>query len=294
MTGERRTGWEGADRWFASDASGGAGDGGGQPPEPAEEPTPQPRCEVCGSPLEPDQTYCLECGSPTPLAPRLHRGGRMAAILAGAMVVLGLGAGALAYAVVNDHGTTASTTGGATTVATTTSTAVPPPATGPLPPDTSVTTPTAPATSGSVGTTTGFDTVTGPTTAPSTTEPSTTTTEPSTTQPSTTEPSTTEPSTTEPSTTAPSTGASDWPTGTTAWTAVLSSLRSESAARAAKSKVRAAGEPAGVLFSSDHPGLRAGYWVVFSGTYSSQPPAAAQAQKLRPKFPGAYARRIQG
>lgn len=292
MTEERRTGWEGADRWFA-DASGagdaGDGDGASRPPEPAEEPGPQPRCEVCGSPIEPDQTYCLECGSPTPLAPRLHRGGRMAAILAGAMVVLGLGAGALAYAVVNDHGTAASSTvgsstGGASTVATTTSTAVPPPQTGPLPPDTSATTPTAPQTSGSVETTTGFETVTGPTTAPGTTEPSTTTTEPSTT----------EPSTTEPQTTTPSTGASDWPTGKTAWTAVLSSLRSESAARSAKSKVRAAGEPAGVLFSSDHPGLRAGYWVVFSGTYSSPAPAAAQAQKLRPRFPGAYARRIQG
>ena len=66
----QRTGWEGADRWFApsarSDARRPARDAAG----------PRARCAVCGAELEPDQTYCLECGSPTPLAPRLRRGPR--------------------------------------------------------------------------------------------------------------------------------------------------------------------------------------------------------------------------
>ena len=95
----RPTGWEGADRWFAS---GSGGEGEASPGEDAPPPPPPPACAVCGAELEPDQTYCLECGSPTPLAPRLRRSGRTAALLAGGMIVLGLGAGALAFAVVND------------------------------------------------------------------------------------------------------------------------------------------------------------------------------------------------
>ncbi len=289
------TGWEGADRWFASGGGGSGGGGEGGPPAPPdpgpEEPPPAPACEVCGAPLEPDQTYCLECGSPTPLAPRLHRGGKAAAILAGAMIVLGLGAGALAFAVVNDDGGGSSgtdtigipvTTGGATVP--------PPPETAPtvgtLPADTTFTTPTAPITTPTTptatGPATGFDTVTGPSTAPATTKPSTTKAPATTTAP---------PATTS---TPPASGASDWPNGRTAWTAILASVRSESDARAAKSRVAAGGDPAGVLFSTDFPDLRPGYWVVFSGTYDSRNTAIAQATKLRPDFPTAYARRIEG
>lgn len=250
------------------------GEGGGDAPE-EEGPPPAPRCEVCGAELEPDQTYCLECGAPTPLAPRLRRGGRALALLAGAMVILGAGAGALAYAVASDDddsrpaGSTATTA----TAPGTGATVVVPPTTGPLPPDTSVTSPTAPATTApgtGTGTATGFETVTGPTP-----------TAPTETQPTETQPP-------------GGGGGSDWPAGETAWTALLSSVRSESDARAAKARLARSGEPAGVLFSSDHPGLRPGYWVVFSGSYSSESAAEAQARKLTGQFPGAYARRIQG
>jgi len=290
---ERPTGWEGAERWFAT-PGGGAGDGGGQggePPADAEDaPPPIPRCEVCGAELEHDQTYCLECGSPTPLAPRLRRGRRGVAILAGAVAVLGLGAGALAYAVAEDDGSASAGTG--TTPATATFPApvpLPPetgPATGPLPPDTSLGTVTVPSTGTAASTetapstATGFDTVTGPSSTPTTT-----------TGPATTEEQAT---TAEEPVTEPDTGDSDWPAGTTAWTAILASVRSESDARAAKSRVAAEGEPAGVLFSSDFPDLRSGYWVVFSGSYSDRGTAIAQATKLRPDFPGAYARLIEG
>ncbi len=248
------------------------------PPPEEETPPPAPRCEVCGAELEPDQTYCLECGAPTPLAPRLRRGGRALALLAGAMVILGAGAGALAYAVASDDDD-AGPAGSAPTTATAPTggaTVVPPPLTGPLPPDTSFTTPTAPATTApgtGTGTATGFETVTGPT-------PTT----PTETQPTETQPTETQP---------PDTGG-DWPAGETAWTAILSSVRSESDARAAKARLAGSGEPAGVLFSSDYPGLRPGYWVVFSGSYSSEAAAEAQAQKLSGQFPGGYARRIEG
>ncbi len=63
---------------------------------------------------------------------------------------------------------------------------------------------------------------------------------------------------------------------------------------AAKTKLEGQGESAGVLFSSDFPDLRPGYWVVFSGSYPSRSAAIAQATKLRPQFPGAYAREITG
>ncbi len=75
---------------------------------------------------------------------------------------------------------------------------------------------------------------------------------------------------------------------------MLAAVRSESDARSAKSRVAGGGNPAGVLFSSDHSGLRSGYWVVFSGIYDSRSTAIGQAAKLRPEFPSAYARRIEG
>jgi S-adenosylhomocysteine hydrolase len=53
---------------------------------------------VCGCELDADQTYCLECGTATPLAPRLRRGvGGLAAVAAG-LIVLGAGSGGLAAA----------------------------------------------------------------------------------------------------------------------------------------------------------------------------------------------------
>lgn len=287
MSGARPTGWEGAERWFAS---GPGGEGESPPGEDA--PPPPPACAVCGAELEPDQTYCLECGSPTPLAPRLRRSGRTAALLAGAMIVLGLGAGALAFAVVNDDddeaGATVTTASSVPLVPTGTLPTTPLPATGPLPADTSFTMPTAPGsttpttpglTSGTSPSTTGFDTVTGPTGAP-TTAPTTTSVPTTGSTPATTGEE--------------ADGSSDWPIGVTAWTAMLASTRSESDARAAKGRVSAGGDPAGVLFSSDFPDLSPGYWVVFSGRYGSRDSAIAQAVKLRPQFPTAYARRIEG
>ncbi len=49
-----------------------------------------------------------------------------------------------------------------------------------------------------------------------------------------------------------------------------------------------------MLFSSDFPDLRPGYYVVFSGQYDGRDAAVAQATKLRGQFPGAYARQISG
>ena len=51
-------------------------------------------------------------------------------------------------------------------------------------------------------------------------------------------------------------------------------------------------KPGGVLFSSDHPPLNPGYWVVFSGQYTTKTEALSHARSLLPKWPGAYPRRI--
>jgi hypothetical protein len=286
---ERRTGWEGVDKWFASPGDGGGAPPGGEGGAPAPEEAGPPRCEVCGAELERDQTYCLECGSPTPLAPRLRRGRTGMAALAGAVALLGLGAGALAYAVADDGDGPADTT---TTLTTPTGPFVPgtvplPPETAPtvgtLPPDTSLGTVPPPVTGVPPATETGFDTVTGPSTAPTGTE----TAEP---------PTTTEapPPVTTDDDGPTASGDSDWPPGRTAWTAILSSVRSESDARAAKRRLIADGTDAGVLPSDDFADLRPGFWVLFSGTYDDREAAISQASALRPEFPGAYARRLEG
>ena len=223
----------------------------GGEPEPALEPGQQPApavCGTCGTPLDPDQTYCLECGSPTPLAPRLQRSQRMTVLIAAIVGALVIAVAVLATALAtgDDHADGAPGTAGAfPTVVTdaTISTGTPPFATSTLPADTSFTSPTAPSTV--------------PTTPPPATG-----------------------------------GASDWPSGRSGYTAVVSSVHSLSEATATKGRVQATGQPAGVLQSSDFSTLRPGYYVVFSGVFSTQAQAAAQARELASSFPGAYPRRI--
>lgn len=95
-----------------------------------------------------------------------------------------------------------------------------------------------------------------------------------------------------PTTAAPEDVVSDWPSGQTAWTTIVSSVRSSAEAANTKEQVRAAGEPAGLLFSSDHPELRPGFWVVFSGVFNSREEASAHARAIGQQFAGTYVRRI--
>ena len=272
-------------------------------PEPADGPitgeatTPAPpeptSCAVCGAELDPGQTYCLECGSPTPLAPRLRRGtGGLAAVAVG-LAVLGLGAGALAYAASNDDAGTATTTTQAastsgiitvptsSTPTTETDSSLPGDTVSTLPMDTTFTTPPIDTTSSLPLDTTatvpdsGLITETGPGGGQTTSE----------------FPTDTIGSVVDPGT-GGSTGGGDWPAGTAGWTAIVSSVTSESDARASSSRLAGQGQPAGVLWSSDHPPLRPGYWVVFSGTYTTKSEALAQARALVSSWPGAYPRQI--
>lgn len=118
---------------------------------------------------------------------------------------------------------------------------------------------------GSTGTGSGFETVTSGTT-------------PTTSTPTTSTPTT--------STTA------SWPAGTQAWTVILASATSQATADSIAAKATGDGLSAGVLYSSAYSTLTPGYWVVFSGTYSTSSAAQAAATSAQGSFPGANARFI--
>lgn len=265
------------------------------PPGPAaEEPPTGLRCAECHFPLEEDQTYCLNCGAPTPLAPRLRRRNG-AGVLAAGLAALGIGAGVLGVAVANDQdgdqlGTIVSTA--RTDVVT-----VAPVTTGALPPDTVYVTPSTPETVSTdpeppatettyITTTSGGD-IPPPDTTPSVDDPAPTPSDPST------DTTVDDPGGGLP----PDTGSavdpeSEWPHGTSAWTAVLASARDGDAARRQRSRARSAGYGAHILNSDDHPNLTPGYWVVYVGEFRNRSDARGLAIRARQDFPGAYPRYV--
>lgn len=84
----------------------------------------------------------------------------------------------------------------------------------------------------------------------------------------------------------------DWPAGRTAWTVILESATSKSAAETKARDLSGQGVTVGVLHSDDFSSLRSGYWVVFSGQYDSRSAADDAATGLKSKVPEAYARHV--
>ncbi len=252
-------------------------------------PTSPPACTVCGCELERDQTYCLECGAATPLAPKMRRDrGGLAAVAIG-LAVLGGGAGALAYVASSDPGAPATpapmvSTAPLLTVptdvfTTTTDSSLPGDTTGTLPSDTTGTSGLLPTdTTAPAGDGGGLVTVTGPGVSGQTTSEL---------------PNTDPASGSSPSPGGSSSGGSDdWPAGTSGWTAIVSSVTNEASARAVATRLQSSGQPGGVLFSTNHSSLRPGYWVAFSGVFTSRSAALAHARSLVGTYPGAYPRRV--
>lgn len=266
-------------------------DPAGVPPPPAEgdgAPGP-PRCVECGSPLDADQTYCLVCGTPTPLAPRIRRP-RTGAWIAAALVVAGVGAGLLGWALADDDGARAATA----TVTTATVGTVTAPGTGTvtgvLPPDTTAFT----TTDGFDTAPTDFVTTAGPATGTGTVD--TTGSLPPDTGgfPDDTTDAFPDDTTDEAPPDVAEDPASDWPAGTSAWTAIIASARDGEAARDVRDEAQDQGYGAGILLSDDHPGLTPGLFVVYVGVYSARGDAVAQARRLESAFPGTYPRYISG
>jgi septal ring-binding cell division protein DamX len=85
---------------------------------------------------------------------------------------------------------------------------------------------------------------------------------------------------TRPTAPAASPGPPGWPVGLPGWTVVLASNRKRAAALADARRIAAAGIQVGVLDSTLHPHLRAGFWIVFSGRYPTKSQARAAASQL--------------
>ena len=238
-----------------------------------------PACSECGHALEADQAYCLECGAPTPKAPKLHARIGPAGILAIGLLALGIGAGALAYAVSKDDKKTASTGTGVTNTG-----SVPVLPTGPTTTfDPGNTTPTLPT----VPTDPTFPTSPTETTTP--TQPTTPTDPTTPTQPTTP----TEPTTPTTPTTTPDEIVDTWPQGKTGWTVILATSTDATVAAAFRDKVQATGKPAGLLETSLYVDLEPDFWSVFSGVYDNREAAIAAAERLRATYSDAYAARVE-
>jgi hypothetical protein len=245
----------------------------GLPPEPPDEQPPPPPpigaeggdCPRCGTPYEPFQEYCLECGLRLPVSRGLipvlstawrrrvpwYPGDWVWPVL-GALIVAGLGA-AIAILANTDNGSATRTIPGTG---------------GPVPGNTA-----------------------GPPPPPSETDTSTVPTE---TAPTESVPTTTEPAPIPPP--PPSTELIEWPAGQNGWTIVLSSSPQSSGRAAAASLGREAIDAGltdvGVLNSDEYSSLHPGYFVVFTGIYNSESEARGALDVAQSSYPQAYPRQI--
>ena len=244
----------------------------GLPPEPPDEQQPPPpppigaeggECPRCGTPYEPFQEYCLECGLRLPvshgLIPVLSTAWRRRVAwypgdwiwpVLGSLIVAALAA-AIAILATTDNGSSTKTTAG----------------TGPVPGNTA-----------------------GPPPPPAETDTSTTGTE--------TAPTESAPTTTEelPPPPPPSQELIEWPQGQNGWTIVLASVPQSGGRAAATGEARKALNAGltdvGVMNSDEFSSLHPGYFVVFSGIYNSEREARGALDAAKGTYPQAYPRQI--
>lgn len=236
------------------------------PPEPPDEQPAPPvgaeggECPRCGTPYEPFQEYCLECGLRLPISRGIipvlatawrrrvawYPGDWVWPVLAALLIAAT--AAALAIAFTTENGSATRTQAGTEPIPTGTST-------GPEPPP-------------PVGT----DTSTLPTETIPTTEP---------------EPPPPPPASTE---------LIEWPPGQNGWTIVLASVpQSQGRAGPTREARRALSQglsDVGVLNSSEFSSLHPGYFVVFTGIYGSEGEARGALDQAKSFYAQAYARQI--
>lgn len=243
-------------------------------------PPEQPNwCPRCGAAYEPLQEYCLECGERLPA----NRG--IVGLLAAAwqrhfpwypgdwiwpvalffVLTVVSTAAAVAAASTKSSATLVATQPGVTVGPGATTGATAPTATLPTVPQPTITTGQLP-------------------TAPGNSQPATVPVTPTTTA-------------VAPPTTTPATAAGSWPAGKNGYTNVLESIPQSAGRARADARARAAaaaGLPqTGVIDSNRYSSLRNGYYVVFSGVYSTATQAAAAlAQTHARGFPDAYEARV--
>jgi hypothetical protein len=240
-----------------------------QPPEGHGPPYGENHCPRCGAPHDPLQEYCLECGLRLVPLPR-ERYTRTITwsrespvwlwLALGALLLVALAAGGIVALAATDDDKDASP-GGSSQVTT-----VGPP---------------------TLDTVTGDSTITiGP--------PTTTPTLPTT---STTMTTTTTQSTTTGGTTTTGNTVISWPDDTDGYTIVLKSTPTSQgrgpADSAAQQAINAGLRQVGVLNSSEYSSLNPGFYVTFTGVYTTQSQAEGALANARSKgFPTAYVRRV--
>jgi hypothetical protein len=104
------------------------------------------------------------------------------------------------------------------------------------------------------------------------------------------------PSSTLPSSPDSGSGTTEWPAGEDGWTVALASLpqtggRQVALARARKARARGLPQ-VGVLDSSRYASLHPGYWIVFTGIYSSEAEATSAVETARRFARTATVRRV--
>jgi septal ring-binding cell division protein DamX len=204
------------------------------PPPDAPPETATRRCPRCGSPLTPEQEWCLNCGADvatTIVAPPSWRG--PVALVA---VLLAVAAAALVLALVELAGDAEQVSQQ--------------PAASPTP--------------------TGAATVAPTATPESTTIPPASGTGGAGVTPE----------------------IADWPAGKEAWTVVLESSATRSAAEARAKELAGQGVPVGILDSDEYGSLEPGRFVVFSGQYDTRRAADQGLQDLSGEVEGAYVRHV--
>ncbi|MEZ5099176.1 MAG: zinc-ribbon domain-containing protein [Thermoleophilia bacterium] len=277
------------------------------PAPPPDEPTPaEPTCPECGAPHEPDQEYCLECGArlPSPWGEPPRSPAWVWGVI-GALALVALVSG-IVVAVLASRDDQRRSAPALSALPVAPPPAAPAPAPAPVPTD--GVTDLAVDTAGIETITIGSIPETTPGPPAGLTEPPFTDTSPfptgtdafPTTEPfpglTDTEPfPVTPPSFPEPP---PPAGLSDWPAGTSGYTVILSSVTLAEgrplAEQQAQSAVLSGLSGVGILESSQFSSLRPGFYVVFTGVFTTLDEAQGTLQQARSAgFPTAYTRRIR-
>jgi septal ring-binding cell division protein DamX len=77
------------------------------------------------------------------------------------------------------------------------------------------------------------------------------------------------------------------------YTIIIESAETQSGAEKVAQEAQSNGETVGILKSDDYSSLNAGYWVVFTGTYSSKSAAQDALEGVKAQHSDAYVRQIK-
>lgn len=220
---------------------------------------PERRCPRCGSAMAPDQEWCLACGAAAGTEVVEAEGWRVPLYLGGGLVALAVIGVIVAIVALSDQKQEVP----APTPTPVASAAPPGSTVSPIP------------TTSAIPTITAVPTVDGGTVTPEPTD--TVTPEPSPTD-------------------TPDSGSGTFPgwTGSDGdYTIIIESAKSEAKANDVAQEAQDSGMTVGVLNSDDFSSLNGGYWVVFTGDYSTKRDAEADLSGVRDTYGDAYIKSIK-